>query len=500
MKLLSDNQSQALLVGGAQVNKDILDTINKGVNIASKVVSKGVGDIQKTLKPTQETARIILQTGLYFRRNAAAQFGRFIPDSDFFEPQIKGKIDVGLIKNITLPAAERLFIQACNYLLLGKEKDAFDKFQETVTKDPQLTDGYYMLGCLGLARGEYKSSLENFKKANLLQQSLGKTIKKYLPSFKMTLNVTHNSCFAFFADLVGINTLLPLAMRAEGLPNDAFEVLAQMLGVMPSQPVLLFYISALLFEIGSYDRIVEYLKTTVPDGNLGYLNMLILGRALISLGDLETAREVFKKGIGKEDIDPEILLDYRFSLGLCDATSGWSSGRNEEMERVYQAKPDYQDIFERLGLGRGSQIETASRAPSAPPQVSQEKPVKPPVDRGAAKEPQIPQKQTAPPPREAPLSQVSSQNPRLLADEGKVDLMLEKQAYIIGREIGDVIMSWDASASKQHARILKENNRWYVEDLGSTNGTWVNQFRISKRVDLNRGDQIKIGNTIFRFL
>lgn len=483
------------------MNKDILDTINKGMNIASKVVSKGVGEVQKTLKPTQETAKIVLQTSLYFQRDASARFGRFIPESSFFEPQTKGKIDVGLLKNITLPAAERLFIQACNYLLLGKEKDAVDKFQETVIKDPQLTDGYYMLGCLGLSRGEYRSSLENFKKANLLQQSLGKTIKKYLPSFKMTLNITHNSCFAFFADLVGINTLLPLAMRAEGLPNDAFEVLSQMLGVMPSQPVLLFHISALLFEIGSYDRIVEYLKTTVPDGNLGYLNLLVLGRALIALGDLETAREIFKKGMGKDDIDPELLLDYRFSLGLCDATSGWSSGRNEEMERVYQAKPDYQDIFERLGLGKEPQADQTSRAASAPSAAVQEKPARPPADRPAAKEPQIPQKQAAPPPKtEAPLPPASSQNPRLAADDGKVDLVLEKQVYVVGREIGDIVLGWDGSASKQHARILKENNRWFVEDLGSTNGTWVNQFRISKRVDLNRGDQIKIGNTVFRFI
>jgi len=488
-------------VGGGKVNKDILDTINKGVNIASKVVSKGVGEVQKTLKPTQETAKIILQTGLYFRRNAAAQFGRFIPVSDYFEPQIKGKIDVGLLKNITLPAAERLFIQACNFLLLGREKDAVDRFQEAVIKDPQLTDGYYILGCLGLSRGDYKSSLENFKKANLLQQSLGRIMKKYLPSFKMTLNVTHNTCFAFFADLVGINTLLPLAMRAEGLHNDAFEVLSQMLGVMPSQPVLLFHISTLLFEIGSYDRIVEYLKTTVPDGNLGYLNLLILGRALIALGDMETAREIFKKAIGKDDIDPEIMLDYRFSLGLCDATSGWSSGRNEEMERVYQANPDYRDIFERLGLGRESHVEIPARPASAPLPISQEKPVKTAADKGTLKEPQLPQKQPAAPPRaEIPPLQQSCQNPRLLAEDGKVDLVLENQGYIIGREVGDVVMSWDASASKQHARILKENNRWYVEDLGSTNGTWVNQFRISKKVDLNRGDQIKIGNTIFRFI
>jgi pSer/pThr/pTyr-binding forkhead associated (FHA) protein len=511
---------------------DFLDTINKGVGIASKMVTKGVGEVSKTLKPTKETAKIILQTGMFYRRNESPVFGKFVPTLEVFEPQFTNKMNLGFLKNVTLPAAERAFVAGTQALLLGKDREAIEKFQEAVAKDPQLTDGYYMLGCLYLVRGDYRQSLENYKKAILLQQTLSKVLRRYLNSFKMNLTITRNSCLTLFADLIGINTLLALAMRAEGIKQDAMEVLDQMLGVMPSQPVLLFFISCLLYEMGGFERVVECLKNTVPDSNQGYLNLLILGRSLLSLGDMETAREVMKKGLNKDDMDPEILMDFRYSIALCDAT-GWTSGRNDDLEKLLGAKPDYQDIFDRLGLkmdtsfrehlaATAAKTAAASQAPpstppQAPSQISQAPQVAKSQAPAAAPTPQLPPQsvtertveqpssaqQRVPQPSEAPAQPAKLATPagpaKLTSLDGKIDVLLDRDIFVIGRENGDIVLDWDASASKSHARIIKEGNVFFVEDLNSTNGTWVNQYRIPKKVNLNRGDQIKIGNTIFRF-
>ncbi len=54
----------------------------------------------------------------------------------------------------------------------------------------------------------------------------------------------------------------------------------------------------------------------------------------------------------------------------------------------------------------------------------------------------------------------------------------------------------DEHASSHHALFQFAHGLWYVEDLGSTNGTWLNGRRIFAAQRLKKGDKIKIGRTI----
>lgn len=69
----------------------------------------------------------------------------------------------------------------------------------------------------------------------------------------------------------------------------------------------------------------------------------------------------------------------------------------------------------------------------------------------------------------------------------------------VGRAAGCSILIDDTYASQQHARIYSEAESFYVEDLGSTNGTYVNGRKISYPLELRVGDRIKIGKTVFEF-
>ena len=53
----------------------------------------------------------------------------------------------------------------------------------------------------------------------------------------------------------------------------------------------------------------------------------------------------------------------------------------------------------------------------------------------------------------------------------------------------------DTFVSQQHARLFAKNGSWYVEDLGSTNGTFVNGAPVTTRRLLQPGDVIRIGHT-----
>ncbi|MGH2787209.1 MAG: FHA domain-containing protein FhaB/FipA [Actinomycetota bacterium] len=54
----------------------------------------------------------------------------------------------------------------------------------------------------------------------------------------------------------------------------------------------------------------------------------------------------------------------------------------------------------------------------------------------------------------------------------------------------------DTYVSQVHARIFAKNNTFMLEDLGSTNGTYLNRRRINAPTELQKGDQVKIGKTV----
>lgn len=54
----------------------------------------------------------------------------------------------------------------------------------------------------------------------------------------------------------------------------------------------------------------------------------------------------------------------------------------------------------------------------------------------------------------------------------------------------------DTYASQQHARLFAKNNSWFVEDLGSTNGTFVNDQKLAAPAMLQPGDKVRVGQTI----
>jgi pSer/pThr/pTyr-binding forkhead associated (FHA) protein len=66
----------------------------------------------------------------------------------------------------------------------------------------------------------------------------------------------------------------------------------------------------------------------------------------------------------------------------------------------------------------------------------------------------------------------------------------------IGRADGSEIHLDDTYVSQAHARLFGRNGSWFVEDLGSTNGTYLNQQRVTSPSELHPGDTLKIGKSI----
>ena len=115
--------------------------------------------------------------------------------------------------------------------------------------------------------------------------------------------------------------------------------------------------------------------------------------------------------------------------------------------------------------------------------------------RGKARQAQAPrQGRPARPPRPGRGS------PRVLVVTGGAlkgtTIDLAQQQITLGRADDATLVLNDDYASSRHARIFPQDGQWIVEDLGSTNGTYLDRQKVTRPVPVPLGVPIRIGKTV----
>lgn len=105
----------------------------------------------------------------------------------------------------------------------------------------------------------------------------------------------------------------------------------------------------------------------------------------------------------------------------------------------------------------------------------------------------------AAPPRPAPAKPMSGGEQLTVLEpadrKGKTFELADE--VTVGRAAGcQVLLTGDDTVSQLHARIFKQDGKFFVEDLGSTNGTFLNRKRVGGPVALRRGDRLQVGKTV----
>ena len=163
------------------------------------------------------------------------------------------------------------------------------------------------------------------------------------------------------------------------------------------------------------------------------------------------------------------------------------------------------------------------RPNAPPPQVAEPPPTASPASQPAPEAAPAAVASSSPPPAETPLppdipppvvvppgetdderlNLALNIDPRLVVEsspdleEGRV-IPLEV-GITIGRSDGADLSIVDAFVSHMHARILRRGSYHYVEDLGSTNGTFLNDLRVEHDAQLKVHDSLRIGQTTLRY-
>jgi hypothetical protein len=88
---------------------------------------------------------------------------------------------------------------------------------------------------------------------------------------------------------------------------------------------------------------------------------------------------------------------------------------------------------------------------------------------------------------------------RLLVTGGSLtgtSIGLTDQQITIGRANDATLVLSDDYASSRHARLFPQNGQWIVEDLGSTNGTYLDRQKVTQPTPVPAGVPIRIGKTV----
>ena len=80
------------------------------------------------------------------------------------------------------------------------------------------------------------------------------------------------------------------------------------------------------------------------------------------------------------------------------------------------------------------------------------------------------------------------------------EMILAKEKTSIGRGEGsDIALFGDSGVEKAHANIVLDNGRYYLEDLQTPGGSYVNDQKVQGRASLKAGDLIRVGKSVLRF-
>ena len=86
----------------------------------------------------------------------------------------------------------------------------------------------------------------------------------------------------------------------------------------------------------------------------------------------------------------------------------------------------------------------------------------------------------------------------IMDDGGNNEYRFWQAEISIGRGLQNDISLSDESMSAVHARLSFHHNQWWVEDMGSRNGTFLDKHLVSVPTVITTGDEFKCGNTLFR--
>lgn len=292
-------------------------------------------------------------TGLHYTKVAKpGRSGSQAAGAVVHSPERAEPIRSGFWRNLGTSAAEKAFVEGVNAAARGDDQTAAGH----LAKARGLPDADFLAGVLLIGEHGWDEAALLLRSAHGAGDELGRLFGKYDVNIGAGLAISDEISVRVGADRIGV--LLCLVEVYQGLNRqaDAIACLEELLRLAGGDVVVQLSLAEFLMETrpAPQDRCHKVVSLTGETENLSELHAALLlyrGQALRDLGLPTAARDALTAGLRRrKDRRPEILNALRYERVLVYLELGQKQRARRELEMLYAADPDYEDVAERLGL------------------------------------------------------------------------------------------------------------------------------------------------------
>ncbi|MCC5988321.1 MAG: DUF4236 domain-containing protein [Pararhodobacter sp.] len=325
-------------------------TLNLSKSTAS--LSLGPRGAKYTISPRGNRATAGLPgTGLFYTVHDRQRAGRGDAAPAPKVPQ-RDRLKLGFFQRLMTPAQEKRFIDGIRALNDGDQDAAVAALEDA----GDLPDAAWMAGMIRLRREELDRATAHFQHALDRIGDLGTLFEKYEIAAQASLPVTSDIFAHVFPRERGTLLALVEIAQLQGHHGDAMAHVERLLEIDPSDPVVLLSFAELALDTPEdralMDRVVRATVHVENETPVDTAILLYRGKALAALDLPDAAIDVFTLANRRRKDRPEALLhQIRYDRAVLYHDTGQRARARRELERLYAADPEFEDVVERLGVG-----------------------------------------------------------------------------------------------------------------------------------------------------
>jgi tetratricopeptide (TPR) repeat protein len=292
-------------------------------------------------------------TGLHYTKVAKpGRSGSRAVGNGFRSPERTEPIRSGFWRNLGMSAEEKAFVEGVNAVARGDDQTAAGH----LAKARGLPDADFLAGVLLIGEHRWDEAALLLRSAHAAGDELGRLFGKYDANVSAGLAISDEISVRVGADRIGVLLCLVEAYQSLNRQADAIASLEELLCLAGGDVVVQLSLAEFLMETrpAPQDRGRQVVSLTRETENLSELHAALLlyrGQALRDLGLPTAARDALTAGLRRrKDRRPEILNALRYERALVYLELKQKQRARRELEMLYAADPDHEDVAERLGL------------------------------------------------------------------------------------------------------------------------------------------------------
>ncbi|MCA1809632.1 MAG: DUF4236 domain-containing protein [Lentisphaerae bacterium] len=313
-------------------------------------------------------------TGLFYTQTASGgrrRSGRRAKTAQAPVVPPEDRLTLGFFKRLVTPAGEQSFVKGCRELAQGRSTVALPHFAAAT----HLTDGAFVAGFLYLKQEHTDKAIPLLEQAARDYRELGRYFGKYGLMLTLNLPITEEAEAHVGSTLRGALLTLVEAHQMAGNWESAYQCLQRLRKLEPDDAVILLSMVELLWQAnpstelraghGNSAAVISanaetcrhIVKLTRDVSNESYVHTalrLYKARSLNGLNMHSAARDVLTKTLRRtKDRPGELMLALRYERALAYEGLGQSKRMRLDLEKIFAADPDFEDVAERLETSTG---------------------------------------------------------------------------------------------------------------------------------------------------